>query len=386
MKSSVERQDIASVSYLNSLKYPTPFLLFDKAIIRANYRQFKRSLPKADVYYAVKCNSHPIVLKLLHELGSSFEIASFYELQKLIKIGVNPEDVIYSAPVKSSNHIKKAFTAGVYRFAFDGFTELEKIAKYAPGSSVYLRLMVSDASSKWPLSSKFGAVPDEAAFLMEYAVKLGLKPYGLTFHTGSQTTSESAWEIALQVCGNVLKELNKRGIKLDLLNMGGGFPTKYNGPVPTIPDISKTILRSISDYIPYRLELAIEPGRALIANSAVMASTVIERNERGSKNWLFLDTSAFHGLLETMPCQGGLVYPVKTSIDTTPFTEKIDYTVTGPTCDSLDTIFHNLSLPNTMSVDDRMYIGSTGAYTLCFASVFNGFKPPKVYFIDSSSK
>lgn len=385
-KSITERQDIASVSYLNSLKYPTPFLIFDKALIRKNYKQFRASLPKADIYFAVKCNSHPTVLKTLLELGSSFEVASFYELQKVINIGADPKKVIYSAPVKPSKHIKKAFEVGLYRFAFDGFMELDKIAKFAPGASVYLRIMVSDVSSKWPLSSKFGAIPDEASFLMEYALRLGLKPYGITFHTGSQNTSESAWEIALQVCGNVIKELKKKGIRLTMLNMGGGFPAKYNDPVPSIQDISRTIVRSIKEYVPYALDLAIEPGRALVANSAVMGSSVIGRNERRNKNWLFVDASAFHGLLETMPCQGGLAYAVKTSIDDTPFTEKIGYTITGPTCDSLDTIFSNLSLPNTMSEDDRVYIESTGAYTICFASVFNGFKPPKVYFIDSSLK
>lgn len=366
---------------LDMLNYPTPFFVFDLNRLRQNYRHFKKILPSVDIHYAVKCNPHLNILSTLGQSGSRFEIASYEELKLLKKISVDPKDVLYSCPVKPPIDIKRCHKAGVYRFVFDSFLELEKIAELAPGSSVYLRLIVSDVGSKWPLSRKFGASSHEALHLMQYALELGLKPIGLTFHVGSQSTMVEAWDIALQLCGNVMKELLANGIKLEMLNMGGGFPVKYTEPIPTMDEIGQTIKRSVKQHLPYKVNLMIEPGRAIVGDTAVLVSSVIGRAQRSGKNWLYLDVGAFNGLMETTSCQGSLEYPLDSSKDQNNGREKIDFTITGPTCDSLDTMFENVKLVNNMDLGDHIYIRSAGAYTLSYASSFNGFGPPKTYFV-----
>lgn len=372
--------DPFSVEHLNKLIYQTPYFLFDKEKIKTNYHQIKSALPDVKIYYPVKCNSHIEILCILKNIGSGFEIASYNELKMLKEIGVDPCEVLYSMPIKPWQHVQLAFRDGVTRFAFDSFSEAEKIAQNAPRSKVYLRIIVNDSESCWPLSMKFGAEPSQAVELMKYAQTLGLEPYGITFHVGSQTTIADAWEHALQTSAKVMTDLQNVGITLQMLNVGGGFPARYSKEVPGIDEIGLVIRHALKKYLPYGVKIVAEPGRACVANTAVLVTSIIARTIRSNKNWLYLDVSAFHGLLETMPCQGNLVYPLKTSVTGTPC-KYVDYTISGHTCDALDTMFNNASLPDSLKQDDKIYIYAAGAYTLCFSSSFNGFDPPKVYFI-----
>lgn len=367
---------------LDQLTHATPYLICDLATVRDRYRRFQTHLPGVRLFYAVKCNPSTEVLEALAGLGSSFEVASLNELDTLRRIGIDPRDVLYSNTVKPSSHIAGAFQRGLWRFSFDSEGELYKLARHAPGSSVYVRLRVDDSASTFPLSRKFGAEMGEARHLLRFARELGLRPYGVTFHVGSQCATTTAWRQAITAVGRLLTDLKDDGIELEMLDLGGGFPARYVDEVPALDELAGTILPSLRDALPYVPRLvAAEPGRAIVAESAVMVATVLGRELRAGETWLYLDVGAYNGLMETQQTVNQWRYPLWTSRHDHATAALVPYTVTGPTCDSSDTMFHGALLPATLDVDDKVYIGSTGAYTLSYASTFNGFPPPNQVYL-----
>jgi ornithine decarboxylase len=310
--------------------------------------------------------------------GLGFEVASLAELRMLEAIGVSPAEVLYSNTVKASDQIREAAESGVWRFAFDSEGELHKIAMQAPGSAVYIRVRVDDSSSVFPLSRKFGAEFHHARALLHLASSLGLEPYGLTFHVGSQCTAPTSYVQAIASAGRLMRQLQADGIRLRMLDIGGGFPARYADVVPTIDQVGFAIADSLERHLPYRPELvAAEPGRHLVAESGVIAATVLGREERAGEEWLYLDVGAYNGLMETLQTVGQWRFPLWSSRPDHAVAPHLPYTITGPTCDSADTMFYGAALPVTMAEGDRVYIASAGAYTLSYASYFNGFPPPQ---------
>lgn len=368
---------------LADMDHPTPFLMCDLETVRMRYRAFTWAMPEIQTHYAVKCNPSPEIITTLAEMGSRFEVASIGELDAIMALGVRAADVLYSNPVKPTAHIAAAHAAGLWRFAADGECEIEKIARLAPGAAVYLRTHVDDSASLFPLSRKFGVDTDQAFELMLLARDLGLQPYGLTFHVGSQCTTTRSFRRAITVMGRLMKRLMQVGITVQMINVSGGFPARYLDPVPSIEEIGLSITDSLRQLLPYEPHLlAAEPGRYLVAESSVMVSTIIGRETRDGNNWLYLDVGAYHGLLEPKQTSMEWRYPMWSSRPDHTSAPTIPYTITGPTCDSTDTVFFDVALPATLDVDDRLYIASTGAYTLSYATWFNGFPPPTPLFIN----
>ncbi|HEY0000733.1 MAG TPA: type III PLP-dependent enzyme [Actinoplanes sp.] len=362
---------------------PTPYLVTDLDTIASRHAAFSAALPGVSTFYAMKCNPSPEILKTLAACGSSFEIASLGELRMLQPLGVDPAQVLYSNPVKPPSHIAAAHQAGLWRFSFDSPNELAKIAEHAPGAAVYVRLRVDDSTSVFPLSRKFGTDAEDAYDLMLLARRLGLRPYGITFHVGSQCGSAQAWRTAIADAGALMARLLGEGIEIEMLDLGGGFPARYVEGVPSIEEIGAGVTEALS-LLPYRPALvAAEPGRHLVAESSVMAATIIGREERGDDHWLFIEVGAYNGLMEVLQTPGGWDFPVWTSLPGHADLPQIPYTITGPSCDSSDTVGYNIMLPASLTVGDVVYLGSTGAYTLAYASAFNGFQPPTPVFVGS---
>ena len=367
---------------LEVIDMPTPYLVTDLDTVARRLAAFTAALPGVLPFYAMKCNPSPEILRTLAGGGASFEIASLGELRMLQRLGVDPAGVLYSNPVKPPAHVAAAYAAGLWRFSFDSPNELRKIAEHAPGSAVYLRLHVDDSASSFPLSRKFGAEPHEARDLLLLARRLGLRPYGLTFHVGSQCATAAAWRQAIGVCGRIMADLLTDGVRLEMLDLGGGFPARYVEDVPSIEEIGATVLPAVAELLPYRPGLLVaEPGRHLVAEAGVLAATVIGREVRAGQNWLFVDVGAYHGMMETIQLPTGWDYPVRSSVPGHGETDELVFTVTGPSCDSSDTMFSGLALPAGIDVGDVLYIGSAGAYTLSYASDFNGFPPPTPIFV-----
>lgn len=367
---------------LAGLDLPTPFLVGDLAMLRDRFRTFRNTMPRVHPFFAVKCNSTPQVLVAAQQTGAGFEVASLGELRLLQEVGVAPRDVLYSNTVKPPAHIAGAAADGLWRFAFDSEGELRKIARHAPGSAVYVRVRVDDSRSVFPLSRKFGAEAHEARALMRCARSLGLRPYGITFHVGSQCTSTTAWVQAMASVGRLMRQLRSDGIQIEMLDIGGGFPAWYGDAVPRIEQIAAVVNRAMDELLPYIPALiAAEPGRHMVAETAVLVSTVLGREVRAGEDWLYLDVGAYNGLMETQQALGQWRFPLWSSRPDHAVSRQIPFTVTGPTCDAADTMFYGASLPETLGEGDRLYIASAGAYTLSYASNFNGFPPPRPYFL-----
>ena len=199
-----------------------PCLVVDLDVVRDNYQAFAKALPDTRVFYAVKANPAPEVLALLAKLGSCFDTASIPEIEMALAAGATPERISYGNTIKKERDIARAFALGVRLFAVDCKAEVEKIARAAPGSKVFCRILYDCAGAEWPLSRKFGCDPEMAVDVLEHAHRLGLVAHGVSFHVGSQQRRTQSWDGALKSAAAIFRTCAERGINLSMVNMGGG--------------------------------------------------------------------------------------------------------------------------------------------------------------------
>jgi ornithine decarboxylase len=343
--------------------------VIDGRLIQERFRELQKAIGNARIYYAVKTNPHWRIIELLHELGAHFEISSAEELKLLLRRGVPAERIIASNPVKTEASLRAAWKAGVQFFAFDSYAEVEKLSRFAPGSKVYVRLVVSNEGSQWPLTRKFGVETEDAVELLCEAQRKGLDPCGVTFHVGSQCTSSETWVKAIEKARVVWELAEDRGIRLRMLNVGGGFPIKYNEDSISITEAAARVRDTINGLFPEDVEVLVEPGRSIVGEAGTLVSTVVGKASRNGENWLYLDVGVFNGLMESI---GGIRYPMTSTKNG----NRERYVLAGPSCDSLDIIQDDTLLPD-LDVGDRVYILSAGAYTTAYASQFDGLTIPK---------
>jgi ornithine decarboxylase len=360
-----------------------PCLVIDLEVVRDNYQAFAKALPDTRVFYAVKANPDPQILKLLAELGSSFDAASVAEIEMVLAAGAAADRVSYGNTIKKERDIARAFALGVRLFAVDCEAEVEKIARAAPGAKVFCRILCDGNGAEWPLSRKFGCVPAMAPRVLEHAHKLGLIAHGLSFHVGSQQNNVKAWDKALKSAAAVFKDMAERGITLAMVNLGGGFPARYVKEVPTVKLYGNAIFRALRKHFGNRIpETIIEPGRGLVGDAGVIEAEVVlisRKSDTDKVRWVYLDIGKFGGLAETM--DEAIRYPVRTTKDRD---EMAPCVIAGPTCDSVDVMYEKTPylLPVSLAIGDKVLIEATGAYTTTYSSVaFNGFPPLKSYAI-----
>ncbi|MBA3758127.1 type III PLP-dependent enzyme [Candidatus Saccharibacteria bacterium] len=372
--------DIEILNEVRLHTYQTPYFFTSRNILEINYQKFLNMFEGSEVYYALKANSDPKILTLLNGFGCGFEAASFYEIEQLLAVGIQPDRIIYGTSVKPSTHIMRAFDVGVNRFAADSHEELEKIAQFAPGSRVIIRAKVNDSGSVFAFSERFGAPKEAVKALVVYARHLKLKTYGLSFHVGSQATHVDHWANAISSLKPIMDQLDEEGIRIEILDIGGGFPVIYNNhkDLPHLDDIAKDVHKALKK-LPYQPKIIMEPGRGIVASSTVMVSEVISRTIRNGKVWLVMDGGIYNCLYEAMIHQGTTQYDVRTMAMVEGDVDMLNYGITGPTGDSLDVITRSISLPSFISEGDRLIFENSGAYTITMASPFNGFPKPELY-------
>jgi len=365
-----------ALQYLDKEKIETPFLFVDTEKVREKTSLIGRHIRKSKLFYAVKANPDIEILRFVNGLGAGFEIASEGELEMLSKIGVEPSRIISSNPVKTFKFLKYAASYGVNHFSFDSTEEVEKLASLNPNCNVYVRLSVPNEGSEWPLSKKFGVELEEALSLLLRAKDKGLNPVGTTFHVGSQCTNIYNWNIALDKAKKLWDSAEKKGIKLRLLNIGGGYPIKYTKNVIGIEAIEKNINSLIYERFPEDMEVHLEPGRAVVGDAGIFVTTVIGKARRDDEDWVYIDVGVFNGLMESI---GGIKYSYIVESHKQTKNRK-QWTIAGPSCDSFDVIDKNVTLPEP-HVGNLVLILSSGAYTISYASEFNGFSIPKTILI-----
>ncbi len=367
--------------YLAANDLPTPCLVIDLDIVRDNYETMQRLLPQAQIFYAVKANPAPDVVRMLAEIGSSFDTASRGEIDLVLELGAPAERVSFGNTIKKERDIAYAYDKGVRLFAFDSVAELEKLARSAPGAKVFCRILMECGGAEWPLSRKFGCTPDMARDLLRQARDRGLVPYGVSFHVGSQQTDLSQWHHAVGEAKRLFNALAADGIALQMVNIGGGFPARYRQDVRPVEAYADAVMTAMRDHFGNEIpEIIIEPGRSMVGDAGMIQSEVVlisQKDYAEDKRWVFLDIGKFGGLAETM--DEAIKYRIRTPHDggaTGPVV------LAGPTCDSADILYEKASyeMPLSLKVGDRVSILSTGAYTSSYSSVnFNGFPPLKTY-------
>ena len=365
-------------------KKDTPVFILDHKKIRENYREFKEALPRVQAYYAVKANSDTEIVRTLYSMGASFDVASFPEFMIVYKNIKNlPEKkrqdfiwdkIIYANTIKQEETLIKL---DQYKplVTYDNIAELYKIKKRCPHAGLVLRIRVPNTGSMVELSSKFGAHPGEAVDLILEAFKIGLVVEGISFHVGSQCNNFENYMQAIQLSSSILKEAESRGHKINILDIGGGFPVKYNNKVKSFKTLARKLNAEIDRLFPKTMEILAEPGRFMVANAATLVTKIIGKAVRDGKTCYYLDDGVYHTFSGIV--FDHCVYPLKAFKDG----EKKVCAVFGPTCDAFDTISVAEELPD-LEIGDYLYAENIGAYSISSSTYFNGFPPAKVVHIN----
>ncbi|PTX91513.1 type III PLP-dependent enzyme [Opitutus sp. ER46] len=363
----------------------TPLFVIDHDALRKAYRQFRRHLPRVQAYYAVKANPNPEIVRTLFQEGASFDVASMPEFmivyENIKKLPARErqqwiwDKIIYANPTKPTETLEEL---NKYKplVTFDNLEEIQKIKKHAPEAGLVLRLKVPNTGAMVELSSKFGAAPGEAVDLILAADKAGLTVEGISFHVGSQTTNFENYVQALNLSAGIFKEARDRGYtKMNLLDIGGGFPAPYDDSVKPFEELAKVINNELERLFPKEIQILAEPGRFLAAVCGTSVAKVIGKAVRDGKTCYYINDGVYHTYSGVIfdHCK----YPVKafkkgpTSI----------CSVFGPTCDALDVVSMAENLPD-LQRGDFVYSENIGAYSHASSTYFNGFPPAKIVHVN----
>ena len=375
-----------SPNLLQSLaaEHGTPLVVVDHDAIRENYATFKRHLPRVQAYYAVKANPAPEIVQTLYKAGASFDVASFPEFMLVYDlIRRRParerqafvwDKIVYANPVKAKETLEEL---DKYKplVTFDNRAEIGKVAEHAPHAGLLIRIRVPNTGSMVELSSKFGCDAGDAVALIEEAHRAGLAVEGLSFHVGSQCTNFENFVQALNVSAAVMAEARSRGFDLKILDIGGGFPVRYNRHMAPFSVLARRINAEVDRLFPKDLEILAEPGRFFVATAVTSLATVIGKAVRDGRTCYYIDDSVYHTF-------SGIIF------DHCPYHLKAFRkgptevsAVFGQTCDGLDTISQSEALPD-LQLDDLVYSEDIGAYSNASATWFNGFPPAKVVHVN----
>lgn len=380
--------------YVNA-GYKSPLLVVSTDLAKEKFLETRNAMPWASIYYAIKANPHHKIIKCFQRLGSKFDCASFEEIAYLKNLGVPSSDISFGNTIKKASSIRHAYNEGVRMFATDCMEDLTNIAEHAPGSKVYIRVLVDGAATaQWPLNRKFGTSMQCARYLVQMGGELGLDMYGLSFHVGSQQLDTEAWSKPIDDAVSFMKEMNSYGIaNMRMINLGGGLPADYEDPlhqVQAMAAYSDALERALAKHkFSFDFEeIIIEPGRSLVGECGVIISEVISRCEKSedSPPWLYTDVGVFGGLIETLG--EAIHYPLVANVDRKDEATE-EYIIAGPTCDSADIMYKdNLKkLPAYLKGGDTLFWLCTGAYTYTYSSVnFNGFGPLSVIALDETKR
>ena len=364
----------------------TPLFVIDHDEVRSNYATFKKYLPRVQAYYAVKANPDVDLVKTLLDAGASFDVSSIAEFRAVYEnIKAMPEqeqhdwireNIIYANPIKAHETLMELDR---YKplVTFDNRDEIQKIKEYAPNAELVLRLRVSNAGAMVELSSKFGADPEEAVDMIFEADQAGLTVAGLSFHVGSQTTNFENYVQAIDLAALIFRQVRDRGYnKMNLLDIGGGFPAPYDASVQPFSELAKRINAELDRLLPPEVKIIAEPGRFMVATACTAVAKIIGKAVRHGKLCYYIDDGVYHSF-------SGIIFDhCQYHLESFKEGPTEICTVFGPTCDGLDVISMTEELPSNLERGDLLYSRNIGAYSGATSTWFNGFPPAKVVHVN----
>ncbi|KAJ5308996.1 hypothetical protein N7508_004375, partial [Penicillium antarcticum] len=355
------------------------FYVADMGEVYRQHMRWKMNLGRIKPFYAVKCNPDPEVLRLMAQLGNGFDCASKSEIDLALQTGIDPSRIIYAQPCKTKSYLRFAAEVGVKQMTFDNADELYKIKATFPDAELYLRILTDDSTSLCRLSMKFGASMDMARPLLELAHQLELKVVGVSFHAGSGAEDPSAFLKAVTDARMVFDQAGEVGHELHTLDVGGGFCQD------SFEKFAGILGEAVDTYFPPHIRVIAEPGRYYVATAYTLAANVIARRDIPDPTdpsrdayMLYLNDGVYgnfsniifdhqHPIAQVLTCASEPGTPNSAT------SEKITYSIWGPTCDGIDVISEKIDLPGLLNTGDWLYFEEMGAYTKCSATRFNGF-------------
>ncbi|XP_041975681.1 ornithine decarboxylase 1-like [Aricia agestis] len=359
-----------------------PFYIMDLGEVVARYRRWTDLMPRIEPFYAVKCNDDPVLVAALAALGAGFDCASRAEIQLVTDLGVAPERIIFANPAKMASHMRHAAAVGVRAVTFDSESELLKIKQYMPEARLVLRIRCDAAAAQCPLGIKFGCDPvEEAPRLLKLAAVLDLDVAGVAFHVGSGAGETAAYARGVRLARALFELGAALGLRLRLLDVGGGFPGHASS---SVADVAGVLNAALEQYFPGRdVRVIAEPGRYFAAAAYTLAAAVHATREvrgpAGEPHTMYFINDGVYGSFNCV------LYD-HAAVRCEPLTaggEARACSVWGPSCDGLDCVLPAAALP-PLAAGDWLVFPDMGAYTIPIASPFNGFPVPTVrHFIDA---
>ena len=359
---------IANAAEIAKLRPVQPVTLLRPHAARRAARYFVEKFP-GRALYAVKANPSRELLKLLWAEGvTHYDVASLGEV-RLVAETLPESTLCFMHPVKAEEVIAEAyFKHGVKTFSLDAMDELDKIMSATRGATdlnLLVRIRVSSDHSKLSLATKFGADPSELTRLL-FATRQAADAMGICFHVGSQAMSPAAYSEAM---GRVRDAIVDAAITVDIVDVGGGFPSSYPGMEPPPLEAYFDVIHRTFEALPisYSAELWCEPGRALCAEYA----SVLVRVEKRRGDELYINDGAYGALFDAAHIAWR--YPVALVREPASDVRSMPFSFYGPTCDDLDHMVGPFELPGDIRAGDYIEIGMLGAYGCAMRTRFNGF-------------
>lgn len=349
------------------------FYIIDLGQILNAYVNWVNLLPDVKIFYAIKSNPNPVILETLSSLGVNFDCASENEMKQIIEITSDPSRIIFANPCKMTSQIRYARANDVDTMTFDCEEELYKIRLYHPYSHLILRIAVDDSQSICKFNKKFGCHLDQVEGLLKIAKALSLNVVGISFHVGSGCKSAKSFYDAIGDTRKAYDVAKLMGIDMKIIDIGGGFPGNNNKMFEEIATNVNEAMKDFYGELKDEIQFIAEPGRYFSQRSHTLVLNVIGKKVHQSgddKQFIYYLNDGLYG---SFNC----IYFDHYSPTILPFNERdgkvYKSTLFGPTCDSMDTIYDEILLPE-LSVGDWIYVENFGAYTVAAASSFNGFK------------
>jgi ornithine decarboxylase len=368
--------------HLEKNKGDESFVIVDLGDIIRQYNKWEELLPRIKPYYAIKCNPSPIIIELLNKLGCNFDTASRNEILKVINLGVDPKNIIFANPCKPVDFIKFSRSNDIDLLVVDSEYELHKIKLYHPEAKILIRIKTDDSKSKCKFNIKFGLELEQVKPLLILSNILAINIVGVSFHVGSGCQDANVYNKALSDTKEVFKIAEDLNIKMDIIDIGGGFPGTNDNNI-TFEDIVSVINKSIDELF-YdkldRIKFIAEPGRYFVASSHTLVCSIINKKEyieNDEKKYIYYISDGLYGTFS------GLMFDYA-KVELLPFNERnekrYNSIVFGPTCDSLDIVSKDCQLPS-LAIGESIIIKNIGAYSIASGTEFNGFPKPDEYFI-----
>ncbi|XP_049547436.1 ornithine decarboxylase-like [Anopheles darlingi] len=367
-----------------------PLHVLDLDDVVRKHLNWLRTMPRVTPFYAVKCNDDPAILATLARLGTGFDCASEVEIRTILGLGVKPERILFAHPIKSIPALAFARSHGIRRMTFDNECELEKVAKAYPDAELVLRIRHDADQALIPLGKKFGCNPrGDGLGLMDRAHELGVKVIGVSFHVGCGSLDADCFYHAIESVRVVFDYAqSKLGTRLELVDIGGGFPGDNDKPIQAY---AEAVQRGLQEFFPNPEEVTViaEPGRYYVGSAVTLLSTIqgkkviydpeFGQREKIAQIMYYINDGVFGTLFDWLSLrQIKDLYPAVPLIRRERRNEAtFPTTIWGPTCDSTDIVCENVDFPEHQ-IGDYIVFDNLGAYGMPFATNFNGFPKPTV--------